>query len=293
MKIGLGTAQVGMDYGISNRSGRITSSEALGILTLAESAGVRVIDTAAAYGDAEERLGSILSKDHPFSIVTKLPRLPRDVPPSGTAGWVLDTFEASRQRLRATSVHGLLVHDANDLLDPRGAQLWAALEELRGAARVRSIGVSVYAAEEIDAVLERYRPDLVQVPLNVLDQRLVRSGHLARLKRAGIEIHSRSSFLQGLLLMDPAELPDPYFDPVRGALEAFHSAARAAGRSPLQAAVAYVASVEDVDTAVFGVTSGTQLAEILAAATCTLPPAWFAPFARDDERILNPSLWPR
>ncbi len=293
MRIGLGTAQFGLDYGISNQSGQVAAAEGRRILALAETAGVRVIDTAAAYGDAEARLGRWLAKDHPFSIVTKLSRPAADAHGSPTAGWVPDAFRGSLRRLRTTRVHGLLMHSPADLLGPDGAELWRAMETLRDAGAVDRIGASVYTSGEIDALLERYPLELVQVPLNVLDQRLVRGGQLARLKAAGIEVHARSVFLQGLLLMDPTGRCDRHFDPARGALGAFQAAARAAGRSPLQAAVAYVLSVDEVDAAIFGVTDATQFAEILSAATPTLPRDWFAPFALDDERILDPTRWPR
>ncbi|HEV7603963.1 MAG TPA: aldo/keto reductase [Candidatus Limnocylindrales bacterium] len=293
MRIGLGTAQFGLDYGISNRSGRVTPDEGRRILALAATAGVRVIDTAAAYGDAEARLGRWLPKDHPFSIVTKLSRPSGEPPPTSTAGGVVDAVHRSLERLRTTRVHGLLAHDPADLLGPDGSELWRAMESVRDAGAVDRIGASVYSAWEIDALLERYPLELVQVPLNVLDQRLVRSGHLAQLKAAGVEVHARSAFLQGLLLMDPAGHLDRHFDPARGAIGAFQSAARATGRSPLQAAVAYALSVPEVDVAVFGVTRADEFAEILSAEATPLPQDWFAPFALEDERILNPSMWPR
>lgn len=293
MRIGLGTAQFGMDYGISNQSGQVSAAEARKILALAATAGVRVVDTARAYGDAESRLGEWLAKDHQFLIVTKLAGPPEDAAASSAKRWVVDAFRRSLKRLRATHVHGLLVHGATDLLGPRGAETWRAMETLREGGAVDKIGVSVYTGQEIDLILDRYPLELVQLPLNVLDQRLVRSGHLERLKAAGVEVHARSVFLQGLLLMDPPGQLEPHFEPARQSLDAFHTAARAAGRSPLDAAVSYVLSVDEVDTAVFGVTSATQLAEILLAAPKSMPAGWFAPFALDDERILDPSRWPR
>ena len=292
MKVGLGTAQFGLDYGISNHDGQVAPVEALKILDLAERAGVRVLDTAAAYGDSEERLGEMLATDHPFSIVTKLSRLPEGLTSSATTRWVQDAVAQSLRRLRTDHVRGLLVHDVGDLLGARGTDLWHALESVRDAGTVEKIGASLYTAAEIDALLERHRPQLVQVPLNVFDQRLILSGHLAHLKTAGVEVHSRSSFLQGLLLMDPTELSDPYFEPARGALDAFRTAARATGYSPLQAAVSFVMSLDEVDVTMFGVINEGQLAEILSATTLRLPSDWFMPFSLDDVSILNPALWP-
>jgi aryl-alcohol dehydrogenase-like predicted oxidoreductase len=292
LKIGLGTAQFGLDYGISNRSGKVSRDEAARILALAEAAGIRLLDTATAYGESEQLLGDLLPEDHPFAIVTKLPRLPAGMTPSGAGGWVREAVAQSLDRLRSSNLYGLLIHSAQDLLEPAGASVWQAMNELRRARVVDKIGASVYTASDIDGLLARYPLQLVQLPLNVFDQRLIRSGHLERLKVARVEIHARSVLLQGLLLMDPADLPDPHFDAARTALRAFHLAARDAGKTPLQAAVAYAMSLDQVDVAMFGVTDETQLAEILGAAQPSLPRDWFTAFALDDQTILNPALWP-
>jgi aryl-alcohol dehydrogenase-like predicted oxidoreductase len=112
-----------------------------------------------------------------------------------------------------------------------------------------------------------------------------------------VEVHARSVFLQGVLLMEPDTLPSVTFDGVRETLHAFRSAARDAGITALEAAMTYVLGIDGVDTAVFGVTSERDLDEILAASDAapatTLPESWFAPFAVDDERVLNPARWPR
>ena len=292
MKIGLGTTQFGFDYGISNHSGQVDESEVREIIAIAEQAGVRVIDTAAVYGDAEERLGRALAPDHRFRIVTKLPRLPDGLGIAATDEWVRGTVAASLGRLRAAAVYGLLVHRVADLLGTGGPQLWSTLASLQGDGAVEKIGASVYTAHDLDSLLERYPLQLVQVPLNVFDQRLLESGHLERLKAAGIEVHARSVFLQGLLLMDPDTLADPYFDPARVPLAAFRSAAAAVGCTPLQAAVSFAMSVGEIDAAVLGVTDAAQFAEIIAAAAPTLPLDWYRPFAVGDERILDPSRWP-
>ena len=296
-KVGLGTAQFGMDYGISNPDGRVRPDEAARIVARAGSAGVRVLDTAAAYGDAEERLGELLGPAPAFSIVTKLPPADAAALPADAGAWVREAVDRSLERLRQDRLYAVLAHGADALLGPGGPEVWEAMEMLRADGTVAKIGASVYTGDEIDALLERYPVGLLQVPVNVLDQRLVRSGHLARLHTAGVEVHARSVFLQGVLLMEPDTLPSVTFDGVRETLHAFRSAARDAGITALEAAMTYVLGIDGVDTAVFGVTSERDLDEILAASDAapatTLPESWFAPFAVDDERVLNPARWPR
>jgi aryl-alcohol dehydrogenase-like predicted oxidoreductase len=296
MKLGLGTAQFGLDYGISNEGGRVPVDEAARIIARASLAGVTVLDTAAAYDDAELRLGELLTATHPFSIVTKLPPWAGGISRSQAGAWVERAIGESLSRLRQDSVYAVLSHGADALLSPSGPAIWDALDRAR-AGTVAKIGASVYTSDDIDALLERYPIELLQVPVNVLDQRLVRSGHLARLRAAGVEVHARSVFLQGLLLMEPKALPASQFDGVRDVLEKFRSAAMSAGASPLQAAVAYVLGVNGIDTVIVGVTREAELVEILAAVEAIgaagLSPSFFEPYASEDERIVNPARWTR
>ena len=131
-------------------------------------------------------------------------------------------------------LYGLLAHDAKDLLGTTGDAIWQTMEELRAEQRVVRVGASVYNGGQIDAMLQRYPIDLVQLPLSVLDQRLIQSGHLDRLAERNIEVHVRSVFLQGALLMSPDRLP-PHLAGLRPCLEQISERAAVLGISPLQA----------------------------------------------------------
>jgi len=54
--------------------------------------------------------------------------------------------------------------------------------------------------EQVDSLLSNFDFDLIQVPFNVFDARLTRDGQLSTLKNKNVEIHTRSAFLQGMLL---------------------------------------------------------------------------------------------
>jgi aryl-alcohol dehydrogenase-like predicted oxidoreductase len=287
VKLGLGTAQFGMAYGISNSLGTPGDDEVAAILALAAENGVEVIDTAAAYGCSEEVLGRNLRPGHSFKVVTKFP--PRSMRSDAAAVSFQQTVRGSLQALGQDSVYAVLLHDADELFTDRGEMLFRRLEELREQGISLKIGVSVYRGEQLDRVTESYAVDLVQVPLNVLDQRLIASGRLAALKRAGIEVHARSVFLQGALLMEPEDLP-AWFGPYRRHLERFHSLAARLGVTPLQAALGFVTGLDGVDVAVCGVACRAQLEELLQAAR-PMAGEIFQELALDDERLLNPSLW--
>jgi aryl-alcohol dehydrogenase-like predicted oxidoreductase len=291
MKLGLGTAQLGLDYGIANVMGKPTPSEVKEILALASQSGVGVLDTATAYGSSEEIIGRSLPADHDFDIVTKTPSFGNETIGRAETVELRKSFAKSLERLVQPSVYGLLAHNAEDLLAKNGAWLYEAMCELKHQGMVEKIGVSVYDSEDIDRIADVYAIDLIQVPVNVLDQRLIMDRHLHQLQESGIEIHARSVFLQGLLLMPPRKTP-AYFDPIRPLLERYHSAVLSAGLSALEAAISFVKSIDQVNCLLVGAESRSHVVEI-ARAFNTIPAHAmdFTPFALDNQSFLNPALW--
>ena len=289
-KLGLGTVQFGLDYGMTNRGGKVGRTEAARIAGDAISAGIRVFDTAAAYGDSEAVLGEILH--HPDArIVTKLPAVPDERIDAAAIEKLRRGFDQSLSRLKRSQVHGLLLHRPDDLTKPGGEQLARLLEDLQSAGLCRKIGVSAYEGTQITAAQKMMRVTLVQAPLNLLDQRLLRSGVLAQLKSQGCEIHVRSAFLQGLLLGSSA-LPN-YFERYAAALDQVRTAAAAAKMTVLELALAFLLDQPDIDHVIFGVTRAEELSAIVAAAKSArqLPPD-LKMLACDEPGLINPSLWP-
>ena len=289
-KLGLGTVQFGLDYGVTNRGGKVGRTEAARIVGDAVAAGIRVFDTAAAYGDSEAVLGEILS--HPEArIVTKLRAVPDERIDASAIEKLRRGFEQSLSRLKRGQVHGLLLHRPDDLAKPGGEQLARLLEDLQSAGLCRKIGISVYDAAQITAARKKMRVALVQAPLNLLDQRLLRSGTLARLKSEDCEIHVRSAFLQGLLL-GSSPLPD-HFQRYAAAFDRVRTAAAAGKMTVLELALAFLLDQRDIDHVIFGVTRAEELSAILTAAKSQrqLPPD-LKTLACDEPGLINPSLWP-
>ena len=290
-KLGLGGAQFGMDYGLTNTAGRVSGEVLSDILHAAARSGLKLIDTAPAYGCSETALGMALPAGHDFRLVTKVgpiakPRIePDDIRAAESA------LHCSLERLRVERVYGLLAHRADDLLVPGGDRLYAALQSWKSEGKVARIGVSVYGAAQIDAILARYEIDIVQLPVSLADQRLIASGHLRDLKRRGIEVHARSVFLQGLLLMDPAALP-PFFEPIRSRLNAFRLACQAQSLTLLEACLGFALNEPLIDHVVAGICDSRQLDALIAAAQTnrTLPDP--AACAWSEPAQLDPSQWP-
>jgi aryl-alcohol dehydrogenase-like predicted oxidoreductase len=289
-RIGLGTAQFGFDYGITNRSGRLSRDAVSEILGRAQKLEVGLLDTAPAYGDSEAVIGE-LDPDGAFEIITKILPVSADIIGAADADEVEREFDRSLGRLGRSSVEGLLVHHGNQLLAPGGEHLLKRLMKLRETGRVRKIGASIYSAAEIDGILDRFVPDIVQIPISVADQRLIASGHLEKLKKAGVEIHARSLFLQGALLSPLCGLPR-FFHAEKEAFSRVQERARETGVTGLEICLAFANQVVALDRLIIGVASAQEFSEIVAAAEtvidvqCDLDDLAFL-----NSEILDPSRW--
>jgi aryl-alcohol dehydrogenase-like predicted oxidoreductase len=290
-KLGLGTVQFGLDYGVTNRTGRVGEDEARRIMRLAIDAGIDSIDTAHDYGESEQVLGRVMP-DAPLRIVTKTPGFAAMDDPADAAAQLVGAFRTSLERLRVERVHGLLLHHPADLLGAKGAALWEACERLRSEGLVSKLGFSAYNPHEIDQALDRFPVTMVQLPFNALDDRLAKGGQLARLAGRGVEVHARSIFLQGLLLQSPDAL-ESRFRPLADALGNLERSCREVGLSRLEGLLALIFARPEITRVLVGVTSVPEFEAILAAAERAGDAARIPDFTPPaiDALFLNPSRW--
>ena len=285
-KVSLGTAQFGTRYGITNKAGQVTEEEVRRTIELARVQSVDTVDTAVAYGASEEVLGRAGVDD--FKVITKLPAIPETA--VDISAWVTDQVLSSIKRLRITQLYALLLHRPNDLLGSQARELVRALECLKHEGLVRKIGISVCGPEELSDLLNRLKIDVVQAPLNVVDRRMDHTGWLNRLKDLNAEIHVRSAFLQGLLLMDQEDIPARFarWSPL---WNQWHDKLNLAGVSPLQACIAYPFALGQVDRVVVGVENAAQLSEVFMSSTLDLKNFDSSFMSSDDLELINPSNW--
>ena len=284
-RLALGTAQFGLPYGIANQDGQVTSAVAKAMLQLAADYGIDTLDTAIAYGESETCLGEVGTQG--FKLVTKLPAVPGGC--VDVSDWVQEQVAASLSRLGANAMYGLLLHRPQQLLESGGEALYQTLQELKKTGQVQKIGVSVYAPSELEALISRYRFDLVQAPFNLVDRRLHTSGWLQRLRDDGIEIHTRSAFLQGLLLMPQATIPAK-FAPWSDLWNTWHQWLAGHDVSAVQACLAYPLSFLVIDRVVVGADSASQLAQIISAANSPSH-VDFPVLQCEEETLINPANW--
>lgn len=286
-KIVLGTAQFGLSYGVANAAGKPDLAAVGAILARARAGGIRLLDTAIAYGDSEQVLGTIGMSD--FGIISKLPQIPEH-DDMDVAAWVASQVSDSLARLNVAHLDGLLLHRPGQLLSSTGGRLYRALQEQVAQGRVRRIGVSIYEPYELDQLIPRFALDLVQAPLNLWDSRLEASGWRGRLQHMGIALHGRSVFLQGLLLMPDARRP-AYFQRWASLWAAWRTWLAEHRLTPLQACLRYALHAEGVERVVLGVDSVEQLDEILSIVDEGPVPDGYQSLQTQDAALLNPSLW--
>jgi aryl-alcohol dehydrogenase-like predicted oxidoreductase len=286
MKLALGTVQFGLNYGVANHSGRISDAVARAILFKASEYGFDTLDTAIAYGESERVLGDV-GIDR-WRVVTKLPAVPESC--GDVVSWVQDEIRQSMERLRVGQLHGVLLHRPSQLLQSNGDDLYKGLQSLKDQALTRKIGVSVYEPEDLDQLLNSYDLDLVQAPLNLMDRRLVDSGWAKQLKDANVELHIRSAFLQGLLLMPAHERPLK-FNRWADVWTVWDEWLLEVNLTPLEACLRYLNSVDEIDRIVVGVDTEVHLRQIVKASQGCLESM---PNFRDplDARLINPAAWP-
>lgn len=286
MKIALGTAQFGLDYGVANTSGLVDPKEVSSILIQAARYGIDILDTAPAYGKSERTLG--MAGIDEFSVVSKLPSLPPKL--DNITHWVHNTVSDSLQCLGVNSLYGLLLHNPMDLFGPHGKALVAALQGLKEDCSVQKIGVSIYNPSILSDVTRLIDLDLVQAPMNILDRNLTTSGWLDKLKESNVEVHCRSLFLQGLLLMPRAEIPQR-FEKWASIWDHWEGITEGSATLKLQLCIDSISSLPQVDKVVLGVQSLKQLDELMDVAKTPKDDYDLSSLKTSDRDLIDPSRW--
>jgi aryl-alcohol dehydrogenase-like predicted oxidoreductase len=278
MKLALGTVQFGLDYGITNHGGQVAIDEVKDILDYAKTNNIDTLDTAARYGNSEQVLGEVGVNS--YRIITKTTPLKNGV------DRVIKDFHQSLDNLNIGQVDGLLIHNIDDVKDKRFGDLFHKLNELKEKGLINKIGFSTYTPDQVDFLLENFDFDLIQVPFNVFDMRLIDGGQLKKIKDNNIEIHARSVFLQGVLL-DFDNLPD-YFLTWRRQFSEYREMVDSSGLSLLEYALNFVLNTQEIDKILVGVDSKKQLIEITQAVKSLDS---LESHSISDINLLNPSLW--
>ncbi len=273
-KIGLGTVQFGVPYGISNTAGQTKPEEVNKILQYAIANGITVLDTASAYGNAEEVLGeNDLSQ---FNIISKY------ITPSAGKS-IGEQLQNTLAHLQVKNLYGYLAHRPVEILED--ATQWKILKDFQQRGLVTKIGFSLNTAGELKALLDKnFIPDLIQVPFNYLDNRF--EDLMKRLKNKGCEIHTRSAFLQGLFFRDTNTLP-AFFDTIKPVIKKV----QAQTKNLSGALIRFAATKPFIDKVIIGVENMQQLQNNISDLNIEFELA--KNNSKIPEEILMPVHWPK
>jgi aryl-alcohol dehydrogenase-like predicted oxidoreductase len=282
MELALGTVQFGTAYGVAGRGAPLCDREARAVLEAAARHGLRWLDTAAAYGDIEQRLAGLCG-ELPFGVVTKLPALPAEVATQAAPAFFVEALRRSRERL-GERLRVVLFHRAEDLAGEQGEAIWRAVDLETRAAGVE-LGVSCYDLSTLRDLQKRWPVRAAQLPGNALDQALA----TLDVERAPPLLQLRSAFLQGLLLMPEAHavrrLP-----PSALALQHWHAWCRTHGLDRLEAALGVVKGFAAVGQCVVGV-DGVEHLEQIATAWSRSAALRAPEIACADPAVIDPRRW--
>ena len=244
-KLVLGTVQFGLQYGV-NSAGRPSKDAIKCILSEAAKGGITTLDTSSAYGNSEEILGECVSIEEKFKLVSKYPQ--GETP-------VSEMFNGSLNRLKVNQIYGYLLHHFEVYKNnPKVLDEFIALKE---SGKVEKIGFSLYTPEELEFILENGSPfDLIQVPFNIFDKKFL--PYMKELHEKGVEIHVRSTFLQGLFFKDRNALPEK-LQPMKKYLLQLDEFSQESGLSISEIALNYNLQNAYIDGVLIGVDNVEQL----------------------------------
>ena len=281
----LGTAQFGLDYGISNKSGKVEKTEIKKILDYAKSVGIFSFDTASGYSNAANILGELADSSSKFTtkISSQFDYSIRAVHEFRSS--VLE--EASR--LRCKTIENLLFHDLAILDNPFMSAILREVERLKSDRVIKNFGWSLYNLQELKKVKKVSDFQILQLPCNPFDQEMSSSEDLESLFKQGVKVQARSLFLQGLLLMPICQL-DKYFHRWKKAFVSWDKWCESSLEGKIDACLTHALSLNCVSEIVIGITSASELEQILFRYNkCN--PATLVQFKNDDKLLTDPRNW--
>lgn len=254
----LGTVQLGLNYGINNKSGKPSADTASEILKTAEECGITTFDTAAAYGDSECVIGEYFSKsENRRAIVTKAHF--DDVSKAELFDVLVNKAKLSAERLRIGKLPFFMLHNES-YIKKYGTSIINALVKLKNEGFVEHIGASFSDKTDILNLCDTDAFDCIQVPLNIFDSKEISDGSVKKLSESGVTVFVRSVYLQGLFFMNPDDLPKK-LSSAREPISKLRKLSEAAGMSIGELALSFIRSTEGVGSIVLGCETAEQVRE--------------------------------
>ena len=258
MKLSIGTANFGLPYGQDHNFEKISTNEIKAILNLAKLHGMNSLDTAIAYGDGEKILGSIGVGD--WKITSKVPSIPEKT--KHIKALVISLIKESLMNLKVPFLETILVHHPSDFSHRGGKEIISGLVQSKNDGLVKKIGVSVYDTDELESSMVFFKPDVVQCPFSILDNRFNKNNYLAKLNQKRIEVQIRSIFLQGVLAA-PVNFQPSIFKKWPIIWAHWQTWLMANNISPVEASTRFAINLANVSQVIVGINKADHLKQII------------------------------
>ncbi len=286
-KIIIGTAQYGLNYGVSNISGKTDEQEVKKILQYGKKNNLNYLDTSSHYGGAETLLGKLNIAN--WKVTTKYKTEEILVEKGKILKNLIKLIEKSKKKLGVNKIYCILLHNPELILTRCGNELYVSLQKVKSLGLISNFGYSIYNFTSLKKICKKFKPDIIQCPYNIFDRRLVIKDYLNFLKREGIEIHARSVFLQGLLLMPLKKLPK-FHRKWKNLFYKWENWLSKNKLDPVEACLNFALQTKEIDKFVLGFNNLIHLKQILK--TKVKRKIIFPKYIMsNDKKLINPSLW--
>lgn len=279
-KLILGTVQFGLDYGINNTEGKPSDATVTEILDATYANGIQMLDTAEAYGNSQERIGEYhRNSSNQFKVITKYSSMVKNLP--------LDISERIKNNLNILNIPNLYCYMFHSFAEYQKyyTNFQYELRQLKREGKIEKIGVSIYTNEEMEKVLENEDISLIQLPFNLLDNKNQRGKLIEKAKRKGVEVHTRSVFLQGLFFQSKGDILKPYLEKLNLISQGF---------SMNELALSYSVNQTFIDKVLVGVDNTEQLYQNIKGVNTKIPQIIIDEIDEievKEKEMLNPSNW--
>ena len=306
MKIIIGTAQLGLNYGITNEYGKPSIQKSLNIIKKALDNDITTFDTARAYGDSEYILGLAMQNYNNLNIITKLDPLSdiNKITSNKDIYKMIDnSINTSIKNLNLCIIDTLLVHRFSHY---NNKIIWNYLlknkideySSKNSVKKIKKLGVSIYYVNEGIKALKDKNVKHIQLPINILDNQWFNKDFLNLVKnRSDVTIHCRSIFLQGILISSEDKWPKlnninslEYVEKINNLINKFNL------NNKIELCISYIKSIDWIDGLLMGVDNVEQLnknIEIFKVRTLNKFEFNYVRqlFKNVPESLLNPSKW--
>tara|TARA_A100001015_G_scaffold309909_1_gene410236 strand:- start:164 stop:1549 length:1386 start_codon:yes stop_codon:yes gene_type:complete len=285
-KIVLGTAQLGSNYGIANKTGKILIKDIKKIKQLALKEGMITVETAQAYKNSEKILGNV--NFNKFNLISKIKKIDKNNI-KNLKNLIKNSVKKSLKKMKIKKIYAFLFHNSENLLSKNGKEIFNALNMLKKNGTIENIGVAVYNVSELETLSKKYKFDIISIPFNLLDRRFEKSKVVRKLKKQNVKFYARSVFLQGLLLMKSDKM-SKYFKKWKKTFNSLENYSKKNHISKFHMCLNFALSSKLIDKVVVGVNNFNQFRQIINY-RLNHKKIYLPRFKNVNYKIINPNLW--